>query len=398
MKVACVCDDRFPSSNANTQQVVKTASAVARHGVDIDLVLPRMWQTFGLSESRRRALINEYYSVSGPYGLQQIVSWIPTSFRFHKLSHGVVGPLATWLTGYDVMYTRNFLPVLFGLATGQLVVFETYRLLAKHYPALRKLMVAIANHPRFLGLVTHSKLARDNMVEAGIPGDKVKVLHNGYDREDLEPRLSRAEARLALNENLGWDLKGPVAVYTGRVDPDKGMDILLDIAGLCPNVQFVFVGATHRRERSWLEKNARSRGLDNVYRSLRVDPKTLATFLYAGDVLLIPPTSGPLEKRGNTVLPIKTFTYLGAGRPIVAPTLEDTAELLIHEHNSLLVPPDDPKAAAEAVKRLVRDSTLWERVEKNARADGAQLTWEARAQKFIAYLKERIQAYEDGLT
>ena len=310
----------------------------------------------------------------------------------------MVGPLATWLTGYDVMYTRNFLPVLFGLATGQLVVFETYRLLAKHYPTLRKPMVAIAKHPRFLGLVTHSKLARDNMVEAGIPGDKVKVLHNGYDREDLEPRLSRAEARQALNERLGWDLKGPVAVYTGRVDPDKGMDILLDMAKRCPEVQFVFVGATHRRERSWLERNARSRGLDNVYRSLRVDPKTLATFLYAGDVLLIPPTSGPLEKRGNTVLPIKTFTYLGAGRPILAPTLQDTAELLTHEHNCLLVPPDDPKAATEALKRLTGDPKLWEKLEKNARADGAQLTWEARAEKFITYLKERIQAHEDGLT
>lgn len=398
MKIGCICDDRFPSSNANTQQVIKTASAVARKGVKIDLILPRMWQTFGMPKQKRRELIDEYYSVAGPYGLRQIVTWVPSSIRFHKLSHGITGPLVSLFSDYDVIYTRNVLPVIMGLSTGQLIVFETYKLLAKQYPFLRSSMVTITKNQHFLGVVTHSNLSRENMLEANIPADKVEVLHNGYDVEDLIPRLNREEARRLLHRDLGWVFPGPVAVYTGRIDPDKGMDIVLDMAELCPEISFVFVGATHRRDKSWLERRARNRNLKNVYRSQRVDPKKLAVFMYAADVLLIPPTSAPLEKRGNTVLPIKTFSYLGSGRPIVAPNLPDTAELLRHGKNSLVVNPGDPHEASAALKRIVTDTALWQTLSEGAFKSGIQLTWDARAQKFITYLEKRITAYHNGLT
>ncbi len=392
MKIACICDDRFPSANANTQQVIKTASAVARKGVTIDLVLPRMWQTFGMDAEQRRQLINDYYCVSGFYGLRQITSWMPTSARFHKISHGIAGPLVTYLSDYDVLYTRNFLPVLLGLATAQPVVFETYRLLAKQYPFLRSSMVACTQNPRFLGVVTHSKLAKDNMLEAGIEPSTVEVIHNGYDEQDLEPKLSREEARSILHREFGWVFPGPVAVYTGRIDPDKGMNILLDMAELCPEITFVFVGATHRRDRSWLERTAATRNIINIYRSQRVDPKKLSVFLYAADVLLIPPTSAPLEKKGNTVLPIKTFSYLGSGRPILAPKLPDTSELLRHGENCLLATPGDSREAVDKLKNIVNDEVLRKRLGKGAFETGKELTWDARAEKFIAFLENRLSA------
>jgi glycosyltransferase involved in cell wall biosynthesis len=400
MKIACICDDRFPSTAANTQQVIKTAAAVARQGVHVDLVLPRMWQTFALGEAQRRKLLDDFYSVKGPYGLKQLVSWMPTSIRFHKISHGVVAPLATWMSGYDVVYTRNFLPILVGLSTGQLIVFETYRLLGKHYPQLRKPMNRIARHPNFLGVVTHSDLARDAMIEVGLPADKVEVIHNGYDPEDMEPRMSRAEARRVLNKSHGWSLdsSSPVAVYAGRVDPDKGIDVLLDIAALRPETTFVFVGATHRRDQGWLSRRAGSRGLSNILRAQRVDPRELAPYLYAADVLLIPPTRGPLETRGNTVLPIKTFSYLGAGRPVLAPRLPDTAELLVDGKNSLLVEPDDAQAAAAALGPVTEDPEMWDRMAQNAYEDGQGLTWDARAKKLITYLETRLQAHRRNET
>src|SRR5262249_43065578 len=45
----------------------------------------------------------------------------------------------------------------------------------------------------------------------------------------------------------------------------------------------------------------------------------LPPWLYAADVLLIPPSLDPLRRHGNTVLPIKLFLYLGAGRALLAP-------------------------------------------------------------------------------
>ncbi len=396
MRIACLSDDRYPSSNANTQQIVKSAAALARRpGLEVDLVVPRLWQTIGMASDYRRRRIEEYYSVSDSrFGLREVVTWMPTPLRFHKLSHGLVAPLATALSSYDVVYTRNFLPLLLGLATGQKMVFETYRLLGRQYPVLQEPIRKVAAHPCFLGVVVHSNLARDVMLETGVPEDKIEVLHNGYDPSDLEPRLGRREARAELARKLGWrlDPDAHVVTYAGRIDPDKGMDVVLDMAASTPDVTYIFVGNTNRRDPGWLERAAAARGLHNVLRAGRVDPASLAPFLYSADVLLIPPTRGPLEKRGNTVLPIKTFSYLAAGRPILAPDLPDTAELLEEGRNALLVEPDDPKAAANALRGLFADPARWMKLAETARKDGAALTWDARAERFEAFLRRRMEA------
>ncbi len=396
MRIACVSDDRYPSSNANTQQIVKSAAALARRpGLEVDLVVPRLWQTFAISKEERRARIEAYYAVQGAdFRIREIVSWMPTPLRFHKLSHGLVAPLVVALQGYDVVYTRNFLPVVLGLATGQKMVFETYRLLGRQYPALREPIRRVAAHPCFLGVVVHSHLARDVMIETGVPEDKTAVLHNGYDPGDLEPRLSRTQARRELERVTGWHLApdAHVVCYAGRIDPDKGMDVLLDMAAATPEVTYIFVGNTNRRDPGWLDRAAAARGLGNVLRWHRVDPASLAPFLYSADILLIPPTRGPLEKRGNTVLPIKTFSYLAAGRPILAPDLPDTAELLSDGRNALLVEPDDPTAAAGALRRILADPAEWMKLAENARRDGQALTWDARAAAFEAFLRRRLDA------
>ena len=61
---------------------------------------------------------------------------------------------------------------------------------------------------------------------------------------------------------------------------------------------------------------------------------------------------------------MKTFSYLAAGRPIVAPDLPDLREVLRHNENALLVPPDDVDAAAAAIRLAVFNRPIGEKWEK----------------------------------
>ena len=88
----------------------------------------------------------------------------------------------------------------------------------------------------------------------------------------------------------------------------------------------------------------------------------LAPYLYAADVLIIPPSLEPLEQHGTTVLPIKLFLYLAAGRAILAPIAPDTAELLRADANAALVPPGDIDAMLDMLRRLIHDVPLAERL------------------------------------
>jgi glycosyltransferase involved in cell wall biosynthesis len=77
--------------------------------------------------------------------------------------------------------------------------------------------------------------------------------------------------------------------------------------------------------------------------------------------------------------PLKVFEYMAAGLPIVASELPALREVLRHEENALLVPPDDAPALAAALRRLTSEPALAERLRHQAHADVAGRTWEARA-------------------
>ena len=92
-----------------------------------------------------------------------------------------------------------------------------------------------------------------------------------------------------------------------------------------------------------------------------------APYLYASDVLTIPPSTTPLEQVGNTVLPLKVFVYLGAGRALFAADSPDTAES--HE-------------------QLLGDPALLGRRGKACRDLAEGLTWDSRAAKIEAFFRE----------
>jgi glycosyltransferase involved in cell wall biosynthesis len=208
----------------------------------------------------------------------------------------------------------------------------------------------------------------------------VIVAHNGADPAPMQPRLSRAEARA----RVGLPVERRIVVYAGRVNAHKGLDRLLALADLRPDTLFVLVGSEGQGP---IETAAAAHS--NVRVAPWQTPATLPPWLYAADVLVIPPTAAPLQ-HGQCVLPIKTFGYLAAGRPILAPVAPDTAELLRHEDTALLVPPDDLPAAAAALDRLAGDTALVERLSANAQALAATLTWDARAATITAFLERRL--------
>ncbi len=65
---------------------------------------------------------------------------------------------------------------------------------------------------------------------------------------------------------------------------------------------------------------------------------------------------------------------LSAGLPIIASDTGGTAELARHELESLLVPPGNPEAVADAMLRLADDNDLRERLAENALRRAEQFT------------------------
>jgi glycosyltransferase involved in cell wall biosynthesis len=114
--------------------------------------------------------------------------------------------------------------------------------------------------------------------------------------------------------------------------------------------------------------------------------KDVVPYLYASDVLLIPPTLGPLQRTGTTVLPMKTFLYMATGRPIFSGDGPDIREVLTDGHNACLVTPDDADLAIARLRELLDNAELRNRLGRAAFDQMQDWTWEARAAKVLEFV------------
>jgi len=367
-----------PDRKACREQTIGTAAALARRGVEITLLMPRGADDPALDAGDLRG----WFGVEGDFrlvqrrsawageGLARSLLWLRQVFRDPELA------------GADLLYSRIPAMLMMGARAPLPFATDHYRPWPDDLPAIRPLVRRTARAANCLGLVIHSAYAAAAYARAGVESEKILVAHNGAEPRRMAAPMDKAAARAAL----GLPADRFVAVYAGRINEAKGLDQLLALAALRPEMLFLLVGSEGRGP---IEVAAEA--LVNVRIVPWQAPDDLPSWLHAADALLIPPSRAPLEQYRSCVLPLKLFSYLAAARPILAPVAPDTAELLSDGENALLVPPGDPEAAAAALDRL-RDPALAATLSANARAHAADLTWDRRAAKIADFLERRLSA------
>ena len=362
--------------HASQAQTVATAGAFARGGHEVSLLLPQRDGDPSLSADE----VRRWFAVEGDFRVLQ---------RKSRWQGDAVLRTALWLRQVwrdpavheaDVLYSR--IPAMIGVGGFSPLPFATdqYRPWPDVYRAIRPLVRRTAANPQCLGYVIHSHYGADAYLRAGVPAERLLVAHNGFD--PLGERLDKATARA----RLGLPTDRPLAVYAGRINRQKGLDTLLQLADRRPEVLFLMIGSEGQGP---IEQAAATR--PNVRVEPWARPEALPPWLFAADVLLVPPSSDPLQRFGTCVLPLKLFSYLAAGRPILAPDAPDTRELLAHEQTALLVEPNRPEQAAAALDRLLGDPSLAASLSANSLERAKGLTWDHRVGRIAAWLGHRLQ-------
>ncbi len=369
-------DTPVPGTGADTEQVVNTVAALARRGLDLTLLVPG--DRTGPGDP---APLREYYQVGGDFRVEHLRLRYRGLRGPEKWSHALRARHHPAAQAADLCYTRNLPGAWAMLGAGRRVVYEHFRPWGDQFPPLQPLLRHILRHPNLVGAVFHSAHAEASYLRLGIPAAATLVAHNGWDPARMEPRLSRAEAR----QRLGHPADRFTVVYSGRVNARKGLELLLEAARQMPELSLVLVGSESEGP---VERAARALPNVTVVPWLRF--RELAPWLYAADVLIVPPSLAPLERHGNTVLPIKLFLYLAAGRVLVAPRAPDTAELLRDGENAALVPPGDVAATVATLRRLAADPAEASRLSAGALATARDLTWDARAARIADFLAARL--------
>lgn len=373
MRLLLTYENLVPNDQADAEQFVNTAAALANVGHEVDLLVPHMPSGPPVDAAE----VFGYFQVDAPVRVRSI----PTGHRLLGLQHvrhaqAVSSDPST--ADYDLVYTRNLGMLTACLLGGHRAAYEHFRPWGDQFPPMQPWLRQVLRHPRCLAAYFHSDFARRTYLRLGVPDEKLGVLHNGYEPRRVEPRLTTAEAREALE--LPMDAK--LVVYTGRMNHKKGLDVVLAMAERLrdrKDLRFVLVGSTGEGP---IEEAAAK--LPNVIVRPWQSFAGVVRYLYAADVLLVPPSLDPLLSHGNTVLPIKLFSYLAVHRPIFGGRTPDSVELLHHGENAWLTEPvraSEAERPAADLERLLDDAALREELAAGAAETAAGLTWEARGQR-----------------
>jgi len=367
-------ENLLPTEEADAEAIFNTAAALARRGHDAIVSVPAPPD---LGPGFEREVL-DYYGIDAPLRVTPMPSFTK-NIALQHIYHAMRLPEHPAFADADFINARNPIVVMRALQFGQRVLMDHYRPWGDQFPPLQPVFRRFMTHTRFLGLAVHSAYAYRAYRRLGVPAAKLRVVHNGFDPSRMDPVLSKHEARAILD----FPPQMPIVTYAGRMNARKGLDVILELAGRMPEVMFVLVGSTGRGP---VEIEAEAK--DNV----RVVPwqtsSSISPYLYASDVLTIPPSAAPLQQSGNTVLPLKIFLYLAAGRAIFAGASPDTAEILEHDRNAWLVSAGDITEAEQQLRVLLNDTNRLERLGRAGREQAAELTWDSRATKIEAFFEE----------
>jgi glycosyltransferase involved in cell wall biosynthesis len=231
-------------------------------------------------------------------------------------------------------------------------------------------------------VVVVSEPLRATAVAEGAEPARVLVNPNGVDVEALAPYRagtpSQWRHRLEVPDELTVGFIGTFGLW-------HGVRLLPELADAVPDARWLIVGDGDLFAEVRAEMDARDLTQRVLMTGLVERPRALE-FLACCDVLVSPHVPNP---DGSPFFgsPTKIFEYMGLRRPIVASDLEQIGQVLEHERTALLCRPGDVEEAAAAVRRLLGDPALRDRLAEAAfQLAAAEYTWEAHARRILEAL------------
>ena len=225
----------------------------------------------------------------------------------------------------------------------------------------------------------------------------IRVIPCGTDIENFG-RYSRQDSRAKLN----IESEAKVVLYVGRFDPRKGIETLVRAVGLNevkrqPNLKLIIVGGStpgkkDGKERERVEGIVKQLGLEDITLFAgRLEHEELAYYYAAADVCVVPSHYEPFG--------LVAIEAMASGTPVIASRVGGLKFTVVDELTGLLVPPQDERALAKAIARVLLYPAWSRQLEKDARKRvESMFSWDGVAEQLQQqYLTQLSQIEQESL-
>jgi glycosyltransferase involved in cell wall biosynthesis len=207
----------------------------------------------------------------------------------------------------------------------------------------------------------------------------LRVVARGVDTRLFHPGRRSA----ALRSQWGIKPRQPVALYVGRLAPEKNLPVVLQAYASMKSVRrdtrLVLVGDGPERAAMQAENP------DCIFAGMRTG-EDLATHYASGDVFLFPSTT---ETFGNV-----TVEAMASGLAVIAYDYAAAAEHIKHGHNGLVTEFDNAREFVNLAAVLIDDAQRIADFGRRARETTERIDWEHVHDEFEAALLDVISNRE----
>jgi glycosyltransferase involved in cell wall biosynthesis len=196
------------------------------------------------------------------------------------------------------------------------------------------------------------------------PGKPTVLIENVAIAVEQTARAADLAANVRrLRHDLDLPVGGePILVYTGTFEPYQGLDLVIEsmptVLDRYPQAVYVLAGGRPEQV-GVVAARARQHGVEHALRLPgQCPPQDMPALMQLADILLSPRVHG-------TNTPLKLYSYLHAGKPILATNIRSHTQVLTSDV-ALLVEPTG-ESLAEGTVQLLQDPDLRTELGRNAR-------------------------------
>jgi len=189
------------------------------------------------------------------------------------------------------------------------------------------------------------------------PGKRVVWVPNGVDPGVI------ADVRPADRAVLGLPDDALILCYAGIIGHAQGLEVLLRAAARLKGTRALFLLVGDGPERARLKQEAIALALDNVRFIDPMPREQVLALVAACDAAVVPLRNNPLFRGA---IPSKIFEALALARPVLLGVDGEARTLFIDQgQGGIFFTPEDDASLADAVRRLLADPALAERLGAN---------------------------------
>jgi glycosyltransferase involved in cell wall biosynthesis len=378
MKLSYIHGNYIDSEKANVVRAVDMSQAFAQCGVDVTLIM-------GAARKKSDAPMSLLGGYLGQQPAFKIVTYkkytIARRLEIFGNFFGVRALLRTYKA--DLCVVADPLILRLCLDAGFPAVFEAHQSELHNNQWFSKFwekdVLSNAKNPKLLRFVTISQALAEIWRIKGVPENKIIRAHLGFSQHAFEAVKVQSEAR----KMIGLPTKGKIVVYAGNLQPDRGIERIIELAKKFSQVLFVVVGGPENRKQYFQDLSCQA-SINNITWVGHVPHATVPNYLYAADILLMlwtwdVPTI-------NVCSPLKLFEYMAAERIIVGEAFPTITEVLDEKTAYLAKPGSFDDLCEKLSQALIQDYPSKMAIKARQLAI-QEYTWNSRAQKILDSVK-----------